>query len=385
MSFAVAALAALPWLLVPFLAIARGHRSRTLDEESDVPPDPPPPVSVIVPARNERRNIERCVRSISASTYPALEVIVIDDHSTDGTGALAREVAAGDARIRVVDNPDLPDGWFGKQWACATGASRARGSLLCFTDADTMHAPDLLTRSVNAMLTRGADLLSIAGTQEMRSFWERVLQPQMFYMLTLRYGGTEHVSRARRAEDVIANGQCLFVQRDAYESLGGHAAVRDTVAEDMALAQRFYRGGKRVAVVLGTAQLSTHMYASLGELVRGWGKNVYAGGRQAMLGGALGRLLFPLVLLTLPVLTLAPVVVLLIALAGALGPEWLHWSAISVGATLFWWLMMYGYIDQPRRYAFAYPLGALLLLYIIVGAIARGDRVAWKGRSYRSA
>lgn len=385
MSFAIAALAALPWLLVPFLAIVRGHRSRTLDEESDVPADPPPQVSVIVPARNERRNIERCVRSISASTYPAIEVIVVDDHSTDGTSALARDVAAADSRIQVIDNPDLPDGWFGKQWACATGASRARGSLLCFTDADTMHAPDLLTRSVNAMLMRGADLLSVAGTQEMRSFWERVLQPQMFFMLTLRYGGTEHVSRARRAEDVIANGQCLFVRRDAYESLGGHAAVRDTVAEDMALAQRFYRGGKRVAVVLGAAQLSTHMYASLGELVRGWGKNVYAGGRQAMLGGALGRLLFPLVLLTLPVLTLAPVIVLLMALAGALGPGWLHWSAISVGATLFWWLLMYGYIDQPRRYAFAYPLGALLLLYIIVGAIARGDRVAWKGRSYRSA
>jgi hypothetical protein len=204
-------------------------------------------------------------------------------------------------------------------------------------------------------------------------------------MLTLRYGGTEHVSHAKRAEDVIANGQCLFVRREAYEALGGHAAVRDTVAEDLALAQRFFRGGKRVAVVLGASQLSTHMYASLGELVRGWGKNVYAGGRQAMLGGALGRLLFPLVLLISPMLALAPVVALVAALAGALGPGWLHWSAISVGATVFWWLVIYSYIGQPRRYAFVYPLGALLLLYIIVGAIARGDRVAWKGRSYRSA
>ena len=384
MNLVASILASLPWVLLPFIAIARAHRSRTLDEESNVAPDPAPLVSVVIPARNEERNVERCLRSITATTYPAVEIIVVNDHSTDGTGDIARAIAAHDGRVRVIDNPDLPADWFGKQWACATGASHARGSLICFTDADTMHAPDLLTRSVNAMLSRNADLLSIAGTQEMRSFWERVLQPQVFYVLTLRYGGTEHVSHARRAEDVIANGQCLFVRRTTYEALGGHAAVRNTVAEDLAMAQLFYRGGKPLAVVLGPHQLSTHMYASLGELVRGWGKNVYAGGRRAMIGGRLGRLLFPFVLLTPSILGLAPAVALALALAGVLGPGWMTWSAISVGASVFWWIVIYSYIGQPRRYAFVYPLGGLLLLYISLGAILRGDRVAWKGRTYQS-
>src|SRR6185437_14783611 len=118
-----------------------------------------PLVSVIIPARNEARNIERCVRSVLASTYPSLEVIVVDDHSTDATGSIARAMAAHDSRLVVIDAPDLPAGWFGKQWACATGARAARGQLLVFTDADTRHAPDLLSRAVNALRDRDASLL----------------------------------------------------------------------------------------------------------------------------------------------------------------------------------------------------------------------------------
>ena len=118
----------------------------------------PPFVSAIIPARNERRNIERCVRSVLSAHYPSFEVIVVNDHSTDGTDDVRAQRRAADARLRVVDAPDLPAGWFGKQWACTTGARAARGELLVFTDADTRHEPDLLPRAVNAMRARRRSL-----------------------------------------------------------------------------------------------------------------------------------------------------------------------------------------------------------------------------------
>jgi chlorobactene glucosyltransferase len=233
------------------------------------------------------------------------------------------------------------------------------------------------------MRRRQADLVSVAGEQEMKTFWERVIQPQVFFLLTMRYGSTEHVSNARRPEDVIANGQFLMARRDAYESVGGHAAVRNKAAEDLAMAQRFVQMGKRIAIVLGPKQLRTRMYNSLGELVQGWRKNVFAAGRDAVPGKA--RAVYPLALLLAPLVGIVPLVMLVLSLLGALGGPWLAWAAVCVAATLFWWTVLYGYTHQPRRYALAYPLGALALLYIVIGAIARGNRVAWKGRTYRAA
>ncbi|MEO6877630.1 MAG: glycosyltransferase family 2 protein, partial [Gemmatimonadaceae bacterium] len=319
-----------------------------------------------------------------ASQYSALEVIVVDDHSSDETAEIARRIAETDARLRVVSAPNLPPGWFGKQWACATGARESRGDLLLFTDADTNHQPDLLPRAVNSMRERNADLLTVAGHQETRSFWERVIQPQVFALLSIRYGGTEHVNNAKRAEDVIANGQYILTRRNVYDAIGGHASVRDVVAEDLALGQRYFRAGHRVALVMGTAQLSTHMYASLREIIGGWRKNIYAGGRNAMLGGAAGRTVFPVVLLAFPLAGLAPPVVLALCAIGMLGGAWLIWSAITVGAALLFWLAVYRFINEPVGYALLYPLGFILLEYIVIGAVARGRRVEWKEREYIS-
>ena len=382
MSLVWALVATAPWIVLPPLAMLRVRRSRSLDDESATPPNPAPVVSVIIPARNEARNIGRCVRSILASRYPSLEVIVVDDHSQDDTAALARDAGAGDTRLHVATNPPLPNGWFGKQWACASGVGVARGELLLFTDADTEHAPELLPRAVNALLRDHASLLSVVGHQETLSFWERLLQPQVFWMLLARYGGTESVSNARRAEDVIANGQFLLARRAAYESVGGHAAVRDKVAEDLALAQRFHRAGLGVRLLRGDEQLSTHMYASLSELIAGWGKNVFAGGIDAMPGGTVGRLLFPFVLPLVPLMTLAPVLVMALALAGALDRGWLAWSSLSTAANVAWWMLIYRGFHQRIWYALVAPLGAGMLLFIIGGAVARGRRVGWKGREY---
>ncbi|MEP6493715.1 MAG: glycosyltransferase [bacterium] len=384
MSAVTAALWSLPWIIPPIVVLFRASNSRSLDDVSATITEPTPFVSVIIPARDERRNIERCARSVLSSAYPAFEVIVVDDHSSDGTGDVARAIAAEDSRLRVITAPDLPAGWFGKQWACATGAGDARGELLMFTDADTHHAADLMPRVVNAVRQQNADLLSLAGEQEMGSFWERIVQPQMFALLTIRYGGTEHVTRAKRPEDAIANGQFIAVRRGPYEEVGGHAAVRHLVAEDMGLAQEFVRSGRRLVLLLALGQLSTRMYTSFREVVDGWRKNIYAGGRKAALGGVAGRATYPFFLLGFPLAGLAPPVAFALAAVGVLSTGWLIWSAIVVGATLLFWAAIYRFLGQSVLYAALYPLGLAMLAYIGIGAIARGQRVEWKKREYLS-
>jgi chlorobactene glucosyltransferase len=375
---------ALPFIGPPFVVVARAQRSRTLNDVApDIGPDAPL-VSVIIPARNEGRNIERCVRSVLSTTYPRVEVIVVDDHSTDDTGAIARGIAASDARLRVIEAPALPTGWFGKQWACATGARDARGEVLLFTDADTWHGPDVLARAVTVLRNEHVDLVTLAGHQELRSFWERVIQPQVFVLLSLRYGGTEHVSQATRPADVIANGQFLLIRADAYQAVGGHEAVRDVVAEDLALAQSVVRSQRRLRLLFARDHFSTHMYASLAELVRGWRKNVYAGGRNAALGGSVGRALYPVILLGTPLAGLAPPVALVLAAAGVLSSAWLLWSAIVVATMIIFWAIVYRFLGEPVWYAVVYPIGLALLFYIAAGSVARGRRVEWKDRAYLS-
>jgi chlorobactene glucosyltransferase len=375
----------LPWIVPPLITYIRLRHSRSLDDESAVPPANPPLVSVIVPARNEAHNIARCVTSILSTTYPRLELVVVDDSSTDDTAGIARKAVAGDQRVRIVKNSALPDGWFGKQWACSTGAKVASGEILQFTDADTVHAPDLVTRSINAMRRTVADLFSVAGRQELGGFWEKIVQPQIFTVLAMRYGGTESVNRSTRVSNKIAGGQCIFVTRSSYDAIGGHGSVRASVAEDLMLAQRFFAARKRVVLMLGVKQLSTRMYASLAEIISGWRKNVFAGGLEAVPFGKLGQSIFPLALLLPPLLELLPPLALvLLALGVSTGSDTLLWAVISCGATLLWWIVVYATVDENPLYALAYPLGALVMLYIFVTAIIRGRRVTWKGRTYIS-
>ena len=378
------ALAILPWLLIALVIAWRGRGSRHLDAESDVPPIPAPHVSVIIPARDEAHNIARCLRSVLASTYRELDVVVVDDQSTDGTGDLARAAADGDPRVRVIVPAPLPEGWFGKSWACASGAGVTTGELLLFIDADTSLSPDLVVRLVNARATRSADLISVGGRQELGSFWERVVQPQVFMMLLARYGGTERVGSSRRASDKIANGQCILVRRDVYASVGGHAAVRDKVAEDLMLAQTVFRAGKRVSLVLGLDQLSTRMYTSLRELAQGWGKNIYAAGADTLpIGGLGGRILLPVLLLAPMVLVLMPPVMTILTLGGLVDISPVPPAAATL-VLMMGWGLIYAAFGVSLLFGVLYPLGATVLLYIVIMAIARGRRVVWKGRSYRA-
>ena len=374
-----ALLPALPWL-APFAALARlGRRSPELSRVPAVTDGPL--VSVVIPARNESRVIATVLESVRASRYPSLEIIVVDDRSTDDTAERVATVAAQDSRVRLIEGEPLPDGWFGKPWACVQGARAARGEILVFTDADTRHAPDLLPHAVGALGAERADLLTISPRQRCETFWERVVMPQIWFLLGVRYH-PRAVNRARRARDVIANGQFIMVRREAYERVGTHEAVKGEVAEDLALAQAFFAAGMKSWFAFAESLMETRMYESLPHLVEGWSKNIYLGGRRSFPDEPVRRALVPVALTASMVFWLLPPLVF----AGAVAGWWPVLTDAALAATVvsvvFWMLMSFG-MQIPMWYGILYPLGSGVLLYVVARSTWRGSRrVEWRGRTY---
>lgn len=373
--------AALPWA-APFLSLP--SLARITPDITTAAPARGRPVSVIIPARDEEATIETVVRSVLGSTYEPLEVIVVDDRSTDGTGDIVERIAAGDSRLSLVRGGELPAGWFGKPYACWQGYRAAGGEILVFTDADTRHEPALLELAVGTLEAERADLLTVAAHQVCLGFWERVIMPQIWLLLGLRYSPAR-VNRATRPRDVIANGQFIMLSREAYEAIGTHEAVRDEVAEDLALAQRCVASGRKLWFAYANTLIETRMYRSLGHLIEGWSKNLYLGARRSFPAEPVLRGLVPL-LLVLPILfwLLPPAVLALAATSTAPIIAKMTGAALTATAlsTVFWMLISHG-MRIPPCYGFAYPLGAILMLFIVARSTIRGSRgVEWKGRTY---
>jgi chlorobactene glucosyltransferase len=337
-----------------------------------------PLMSVIIPARNEAANVETCVRSILGTAYEPIQVIVVDDRSSDGTAAIVERVARSrDARgrLRLVRGEELPAGWFGKPWALVQGCRVASGTILLFTDADTRHGPELIPRCVAALEEERVDLVSVLPRQEMVTFWERLVQPHVILALASRVGGLERINKTRVEWDGIANGQFILTTRAAYDIVGTHEAVKDRVAEDLALAQAYVRHGLNIFLVHGSEYMTTRMYRSLAEIVEGWSKNL-----------ALG---VPLTLPPLPWLRrAAPYLMWLPSLAWVAPPVWwaLHrgsWALATIAISLAIWVVVYWAEKAPLRYALLYPLGATMVAYIMLRSAWRGGRkIVWRGRQY---
>ena len=372
----------LPWLGILLFLTVWVRLPRPLPPVSGSPKVDAPLVSVIVPARNEARNVEGVLTSLAMTSWPRVEILLVDDRSEDDTAARAAEVAARHPdRVRVLEGEPLPAGWLGKPWACHQGARAAQGDLLLFTDADTRHAPDLLTRAVGALGEDAADAVSLAGRQLMESFWERLVQPHVFTAMLARYPRHRRPLPPERWRSAIANGQYILVRRDTYDAMGGHEALKGEVVEDMRMAQRLVHRGHRLSLRGAEDVFATRMYAGLGEIVEGWSKNVFLGG-LATLPPWMRWVTPPLMILGSLLLWIMPPLVLLGAAAGLLGGAWLAWSGAVVALSLVLWCAAAWRMGAPVRYGLLYPLGALVTAWIFVRAWRRGGRVRWKGREY---
>jgi glycosyltransferase involved in cell wall biosynthesis len=245
----------------------------TLDVDPGRPGALTPTISVIVPMRNEARNVTRCLRSLLGLRGTGLEIVVVDDQSEDDTFAQASRIAGNDHRVRILRGQDLAAGWVAKNWALHQGTRAARGEWLLFVDADVLLHPDAALRAVAEADSRGLGLLSLSPRQECGGFWERVIQPLVFAMLGDRYDMPAINDPSTPV--AAANGQFLLVRRTVYDALGGHAAVKDRVVEDVALAETVKRRGVPLYFANTTTLASTRMYDGFRALWYGWSKNLF--------------------------------------------------------------------------------------------------------------
>jgi glycosyltransferase involved in cell wall biosynthesis len=229
-----------------------------------------PAVSVIVPARNEEASLGACLRSLVDQGNVSREIIVIDDHSTDRTREIANSFAG--QGVRVIDARPLPSGWTGKNNAVSAGASAARGEWLLFTDADTIHLPGSLARSIEEARRHSAAMLSYSPEQIVETFWEKAVMPVIFAELAANFRPSQ-VSDPK-SPAAAANGQYILITREAYDAVGGHAAIASNLLEDVALARAVKRSGRKIFFRYGGDAVRTRMYRSLAQLREGWTKNL---------------------------------------------------------------------------------------------------------------
>jgi chlorobactene glucosyltransferase len=374
-------LAAVIWLLV------RAFNQRDLLKKLG-PAEAPaaqsaPRVGLVIPARDEALNIGRCLSSLAAQTYPAscLRIVVIDDHSRDATFAIAARLAQSCPQLTVVRSPPLPPHWTGKSNACWIGARAVAtdAEWLCFMDADVWAEPKLIASAIAAVTTEGFDLLSLAPRQELRSFAERLVMPCGLYLLA--FCQDLRTVQARNSSDATATGQFMLVRRSHYEAIGGHAAVRSSICEDLMLARLLKRSGGHAMLEDGGQFLTTRMYRGWSTLWIGIAKNL-----SEMLGGPLRTMLIAAVAVALA--WAAWLVPLGDALGCAAGRPGACIALIPgvLGAAVAFGLHIAGaaYFGIPLWYGLLFPLGYSAGALIAIDSVRRrlSGRVSWKGRTY---
>ena len=228
-------------------------------------------ISAILPVRNEEANVERAVVSLAAQ--PEIrEIIVVNDGSTDGTGGVLQRLSNTEHKLRVFEAGPLPEGWVGKNHAVWVGAQQASQPWVLFTDADAVHLPGSAARALADAATNGAAMVSYSPAQEMHTWWERALIPFVFCRLAqlYSYAAVNDPESAAAA----ANGQYLLIRREAYDAIGGHAAVSGEVLEDVALARLAKAAGIKLFFAPGAEVARVRMYSNFRAMWEGWTKNL---------------------------------------------------------------------------------------------------------------
>ncbi len=340
-------------------------------------------LSVILPARNEERSLPECIASLLAQSEPGFalgkqwELLIIDDDSSDQTGAIAAQAAKTHSGVTVVQAPPLDQtdrgGFTGKNNACWAGAQRAEGRWFLFTDADTIHEPGDLSRSIREAEKYKVALLSYSPRQIVAGFWQRAVMPLVFSELSSVYPPKQVNDPTRRI--AAANGQFLLVEREAYFAVGGHRAVGLEVLEDVALANRIKRSTGKIRFRYAPDALSTRMYRTLPEMIEGWTKNLaLLFPRPVYL--ALWRILDVALYFGIPWLALAM-------------PYLFTWQRLALFLiwvrTLWRFYARVGRSNFPALDCAISILGVPLFVYLLIRSFIDhriNKRLHWKGRSY---
>ena len=341
-------------------------------------PAPAPFVSVLIPARNEEQNIEACLNSLQAQDYPAFEVLVLDDSSTDKTAEIVTRLADQDKRIQLIKGGPLPEDWAGKPYACYQLAMKARGDWLLFVDADTTHEPYMLRSIMALALQLKPSLLSGFPRQLATSLSQKIAIPILYFVI-LSWLPLWWLQREKVGKPSLAVGQFLLFPKEAYWRIGGHQAVKSRIMEDVWLGMEINKqGGRQVAVDLSPV-VSCQMYRSLGTMWEGFVKWIYS-------VAALSRLALVGLLAAAYIFFLAPFYWLVRGLWAAANPSgWPSLIIFQVAALLVMRRLKDQRFKEPLVSTLTHPFGFIFLFLAgLYGGIrqAAGAGVRWKKRLY---
>ena len=343
-----------------------------------------PLVTAIIPAKDEEATLADCLASVRAQDYPNLEILIVDDRSTDGTPAVARAIAEADPRVRVVTITDLPAGWTGKTHGLHVAVRQARGDWFWFLDADTRHEPGSLPIVMEYARSHDAAMASLLPELRCETFWESVSQPLLGVVLIQSFP-LFWCNDPKWRNTAFANGQYILIRRDAYAKSGGHEAVRDKFVEDIYLARAVKAAGLSTRTAIARGIGSTRMYTSLPQITRGWSRILF---------DALGRNPWKVAWLGLdPLLFSQPAhVALFAALAmlalgtppGPFAPTLLAMSVLH-HVLAYTCLRRLYLLSVPRtRHVAWYPLAGLVLDVVVFRAVRMclTGHVTWRGTAY---
>jgi chlorobactene glucosyltransferase len=333
-----------------------------------------PFVSVLVPARNEEDVIGDCIRSLLAQDYPNFEVIVMDDDSSDSTLQILLSLASADGRLKIERGTPLPPGWLGKHWACHQLSQKADGELLLFTDADTVHKPQMLRQAVSAMEAEKADLISAEPKQVMVTFAEKLVMPYT-YLSIMSYLPLAVAYNSRISVLSSATGQFMLFRRSAYEEIGGFGSIKHHVVDDVELCKRIRMRGLRWRLLDGKDAYQVRQYTNFAEIYEGHTKNLFAGFGNNIIG-------YCLVWLWLLAIYWLPIAGLAVSLP-APGNPLVFWVSLGcIALSLLSWGIAYVRFALPVYLIIIYPVIVLLMVYMAAGSMLLNlsKKATWKGR-----
>jgi chlorobactene glucosyltransferase len=338
----------------------------------------PPLVSILVPARNEERNIIRCLRSLIRQDYPNFEIIVLDDNSTDQTAQIVNEYALKYGRIKLINGRQLPPGWLGKCFACQQLAEHANGKYLLFTDADTLHFKNSVSGALSAMLENNFDAISVFARQIMVTIHERMMVPFGNY-LVLSFMPLVLISKSKNPLFSTAIGQFMLFKKEVYEKIGGHESIKNEILEDIHISKQVKKHGFRFMIFDGRNNFYCRMYKNLGEVINGYSKVIAASfNYNAMLQAIATSLIFliyliPFIILPLGIFVLDFPQILLNLIIGQI-------AIILTIKLIQTFRFKNRFID-----IFLFPLSVIYILLISIHSLLKSKSasgVYWKGRTY---
>ena len=338
----------------------------------------PPLVSILVPARNEAKNIRRCLLSLSKQDYTNIEILVLDDNSNDGTSVIVEDFVKKDSRVKLIIGKPLKSGWIGKSYACQQLSKYAKGNYFVFTDADTLHFKNSISSAIGCLIKNNLDALSAIPKQIMASFHERIVVTWVHFGI-LNLLPLFLIKKSKNPLFSTANGQFLLFRREVYEKIGGHESIKTKILEDIHISKQVKKHGYKFMIFDGSKNIYCRMYRSFGKLIKGFSKFMFAAFDFNLFNISAAILLITALFL-LPFILL-PLGVFIFDWSGMI----INLITIQISIILIMRIILAARLKNKILDVLFHPLSMVYIILICINSVLQtkfGEGACWKDRKY---